>query len=145
MRIDINSATFAANRARGAVSFESVNYPGTYLRHQNFRVKQQRYDGSELFRNDASFYQRSGLGTAGHSYEAVNVPGGFYIRHSNYQLWIARNDNSQLFRQDASFNQRLAQYVEPGECTSFLRRWRSGYEGDDTLDRCTWIMGIEQY
>ena len=134
----------ALSGTRGAVSFESVNYPGTYLRHQNFRVKQQRYDGSELFRRDASFYQRSGLGTAGYSYESVNVP-GFYIRHSNYQLWIARNDNSPLFRQDASFNQRLAQYVEPGDCTSFLRRWRGGYEGDDTLSRCMWIMGIEQY
>jgi Alpha-L-arabinofuranosidase B (ABFB) domain len=134
----------ALSGTRGAVSFESVNYPGTYLRHQDFRVKQQRYDGSELFRNDASFYQRSGLGTAGYSYESVNFPQHF-IRHSNYQLWIARNDNSQLFRQDASFNQRLAQYVEPGDCTTFLRRWRGGYEGDDTMGRCVWIMGIEQY
>jgi hypothetical protein len=74
----------------------------------------------------------------------VNFPQHF-IRHSNYQLWIARNDNSQLFRQDASFNQRLAQYVEPGDCTTFLRRWRGGYEGDDTMGRCLWIMGIEQY
>ena len=129
----------------GAVSFESVNYPGTYLRHQIFRVKQQRYDGSELFRRDASFYQRSGLGSAGYSYEAVNLPPGHFIRHSNYQLWVASNDNTPLFRQDASFNQRLPQYVEPGDCTSFLRRWRAGYEDEATLGSCLWIMGIQQY
>ena len=128
-----------------AVSFESTNYPGTYLRHQNFRVTQQRYDGSELFRNDASFYQRSGLASAGYSYEAVNLAPGHFIGHSNYQLWIARNDNTPLFRQDASFNQRLALYVEPGDCTSLFRRWRGGYEAEDTMDRCMWIMGIQQY
>ena len=108
-------------------------------------MKQQRYDGSELFRKDASFYQRSGLARAGYSYEAVNLPPGHFIRHSNYQLWVARNDNSPLFRQDASFNQRLALYVEPGDCTRLFRLWRGGYEAEDTMDRCMWIMGIQQY
>ena len=134
----------ALSGTRIAVSFESTNYPGTYLRHQDFRVKQQRYDGSKLFRKDASFYQRSGLGTAGYSYESVNFP-GYFLRHSNYQLWIARNDGSDLFRQDASFLQDDAQYVEPGDCTRFLRRWRGGYEAEATLGSCLWIMGIQQY
>ena len=134
----------ALNGTPAAVSFESVNYPGTFLRHQNFRVKQQRYDGTDLFRQDASFYQRSGLGSAGYSYEAVNQKDHF-IRHSNFQLWIARNDGSPLFRQDASFRQRDPQYYEPGDCTTFFRRWRGGYEHEPMLTACLWIMGIEQY
>jgi hypothetical protein len=136
----------ALNGAAGAVSFESTNYPGTYLRHQGYRLKQHRNNGQDLFKRDASFVVHPALnGLPGaFSFESVNFP-GFYIRHSNYQLWIARNDNTPLFRQDASFNQRLAQYVEPGDCTSFLRRWRDQFVGEDTIDICLWIMGIEQY
>jgi hypothetical protein len=44
----------ALNRAAGAVSFESMNYPGTYLRHQGYRLKQHRYDGQDLFRRSAT-------------------------------------------------------------------------------------------
>ena len=36
-------------------SFESVNYPGRFIRHQGFRLKISVNDGSELFKNDASF------------------------------------------------------------------------------------------
>jgi non-reducing end alpha-L-arabinofuranosidase len=37
------------------VSFESVNKPGYYLRHQNFVLHLQPNDGSTLFANDATF------------------------------------------------------------------------------------------
>jgi hypothetical protein len=71
----------------GAVSFESKNYPGTYLRHQDFRLKQQRDDGADthLFRMDASFYEKPALAGGPGRYEAVNTPGSF-IRHQNYQF-----------------------------------------------------------
>jgi hypothetical protein len=36
-------------------SFESVNYPGHYLRHKNFELWLDRYDGTEQFRKDATF------------------------------------------------------------------------------------------
>ncbi|GAA0468055.1 hypothetical protein Aca07nite_40010 [Actinoplanes capillaceus] len=39
----------------GCVSFESVNFPGYYLRHRNFEIRLDRIDGSELFRQDATF------------------------------------------------------------------------------------------
>jgi len=39
----------------GFVSYESINYPGFYLRHQNFRLKLSEGDGSDLFRNDATW------------------------------------------------------------------------------------------
>ncbi|GIF14535.1 AbfB domain-containing protein [Actinoplanes teichomyceticus] len=39
----------------GCVSFESVNFPGYFLRHENFIIKLHRPDGSQLFRQDATF------------------------------------------------------------------------------------------
>ncbi|MEV0898792.1 AbfB domain-containing protein [Actinoplanes sp. NPDC049802] len=39
----------------GCVSFESVNFPGYYLRHRNFQILLERIDNSELFRQDATF------------------------------------------------------------------------------------------
>jgi len=37
------------------ISFESVNYPGYFIRHQNYRLKINQNDDSELFHLDASF------------------------------------------------------------------------------------------
>jgi hypothetical protein len=83
------------NGVRAAVSFESVNYPGTFLRHQNFRIKLMQNDGSQQFRDDASFvmgacdpnsYCRT-------SFEAANIP-GHYIRHRNFELWLSPLDGA---------------------------------------------------
>jgi hypothetical protein len=98
----------------GAVSFESPMMPGAFLRHEGFRLKIQSNDNSELFRQDASFYLRSGLaelqphhdhaeaGPVTMSFEAVNARDHF-IRHRNFELWVDRYDDSILFRNDASF------------------------------------------
>ena len=37
------------------VSFESVNYPGHYLRHENYRIKKSKYKNTDLFKKDASW------------------------------------------------------------------------------------------
>jgi arabinan endo-1,5-alpha-L-arabinosidase len=39
----------------GFVSFESVNYPGKFLRHQGYTLKLHPDDGGDLMHNDASF------------------------------------------------------------------------------------------
>jgi hypothetical protein len=110
--LDMKDATWvmrpALSGTPGAVSFEASNYPGTFLRHQAFRIKQHRNDNSDLFKKDASFHVHPGLsglpGTV--SFEAVNVP-GHYIRHQNDQLWLANRDagNKALFASDATFRQ----------------------------------------
>jgi hypothetical protein len=112
--LDFADATFhlrpALNGTPGAVSFESVNFQGQYLRHQDYRIKLSADDGvtRELFQQDASFTVRSALsGTAGAvSFESVNFP-GHYIRHQNFELWLANKDagNTSLFPQDVSFRQ----------------------------------------
>jgi hypothetical protein len=92
----------ALNGSSIGVSLESVNYPGHFLRHQSFRLKLYVNDGSELFKNDASFFYNDGSGSEGNaavSFESVNFPGHF-IRHSNFELWVAANDGSPLFAND---------------------------------------------
>ena len=37
------------------VALESVNFPTYYIRHQGYRLKIATYDGSDLFKKDASF------------------------------------------------------------------------------------------
>ena len=88
-----------------SVSLESVNFPGHFLRHQDFRLKLHHYDGDLLFRQDASFMFQDGndvAGNAGFSLESVNFPGHF-VRHSNFELWLAENDGSELLGQDATW------------------------------------------
>ncbi len=87
------------------VSLESINFPGHFLRHQNFRLKLHQNDGNLLFRQDASFMFNGGsdaAGNAGFSLESINLPGHF-VRHSNFELFIAASDGSALFNNDASW------------------------------------------
>jgi hypothetical protein len=89
------------------VSLESTNFPGWYLRHENFRIKlsQKPAGGDPSFRQfalDASFYRVPGLTTPeAVSFESLNF-GGFYIRHSNYDLWLSPRDSWNLAN-DATF------------------------------------------
>ncbi len=69
-------------------SFESVNYPGQFLRHADSRVRNVPNDGSALFRQDATFCARPGLGGTGVTFESLNIPGS-YLRHYASQVFIA--------------------------------------------------------
>jgi hypothetical protein len=106
--LDLNDGTFTVVRGldptcMGCISFESVNYPGHYLRHANYMIILNKNDGSELFNKDASFYRRNGLAAQNYSsYESVNYPNHF-IRHQNSQLRISPRENVRLYEMDASF------------------------------------------
>ncbi|MCJ2013900.1 AbfB domain-containing protein [Methylobacterium sp. J-076] len=91
------------------VSFASSTTAGQYLRHQNFQGYVQGNDGSDGFKQDATFTQVNSLAgscscTSGQcvSYQSVNYP-GMYLRHRNFSLGLAQPDGSDLFKQDASF------------------------------------------
>jgi len=86
----------------GTVSLESTNFPGYYLRHRNSEVWVDKSDGSTLFRNDASFYQRAGLASSSAvSFESLNVAGQ-YIKHFNYLL-VLGTATTATTRADATF------------------------------------------
>jgi hypothetical protein len=70
----------------GTVSFESVNYPGYFLRHANYDFQLAHNDGSSQFAADASFRQVAGLAdSTWSSFQSYNHPDR-YIRHYAYQL-----------------------------------------------------------
>ncbi|MFG3100991.1 AbfB domain-containing protein [Streptomyces sp. NPDC048182] len=84
-------ATFTLRRGladSSCYSFESVNYPGQFLRHADSRVRLAANDNSALFREDATFCARPGLGGTGVTFESLNVPGS-YLRHYASEVWIS--------------------------------------------------------
>jgi Alpha-L-arabinofuranosidase B, catalytic/Alpha-L-arabinofuranosidase B (ABFB) domain/Concanavalin A-like lectin/glucanases superfamily/NPCBM-associated, NEW3 domain of alpha-galactosidase/Lamin Tail Domain len=90
---DKQHATFveAAGLANpSCVSFESIDRPGSYLRHQNFQLHLQPSDGSPLFSQDATFCPAVGNSGQGMSFQSVNFPGR-YLRTFNNVLYLASN------------------------------------------------------
>jgi hypothetical protein len=65
-----------ASQNQGCVSFESVNRPGEFLRHQNFVLHLQPNDGSALFAQDSTFCPATGNNGQGTSFQSDNFPGG---------------------------------------------------------------------
>ncbi len=87
------------------VSFESVNYPGYYLRHSNYILVVNQNDNSATFKADATFYKTSGFADAAWtSFRSYNFSDR-YIRHSNYVLRIdpITGSSSAADKQDATF------------------------------------------
>ncbi|WP_328767168.1 glycoside hydrolase family 43 protein [Streptomyces sp. NBC_00286] len=70
----------------GTVSFESVNFPGYFLRHSNYDFQLAYNDGTAQFAADATFRQVAGLADSSwSSFQSYNHPDR-YIRHFGYQL-----------------------------------------------------------
>ncbi|GHH01351.1 glycoside hydrolase family 43 protein [Streptomyces lanatus] len=70
----------------GTVSFESVNFPGYFLRHSNYDFQLVRNDGTAQFAADATFRQVAGLAdSAWSSFQSYSHPNR-YLRHYAYQL-----------------------------------------------------------
>ncbi len=70
------------------VSFESVNYPGRFLRHADYEIRLDANDGTATFCADATFTRVAGLADAAwSSFRSHNVPDR-YLRHLNYTLRI---------------------------------------------------------
>lgn len=91
-------------------SFESRNFPGEFLRHQNFRVRRDPDDGSALFKADATFCAVQGNG--GVRFSAANYPGS-YIRHINAEVWLATPGGGHTWDNPATFTEDTTWSVDP--------------------------------
>ncbi|MFD1146526.1 glycoside hydrolase family 43 protein [Saccharothrix hoggarensis] len=86
----------------GTVSFQSVNFPGYYLRHSDFDFVLAYNDGTDLFKADATFEQVAGLASSDwKSFRSYNFPDR-YIRHYNFQLRLDPITDA-IARADATF------------------------------------------
>ncbi|MCX5065801.1 AbfB domain-containing protein [Micromonospora lupini] len=104
--VDAGSSTLLKNDATYTVrpgladgacySFESVNYPGQYLRHQDSRVRNSPDDGSALLRADATWCARVGLTGSGVSLESYNFRGK-YLRHYNSEVWLSNGTGGDAY------------------------------------------------
>ncbi|MFY1690004.1 AbfB domain-containing protein [Plantactinospora sp. WMMB782] len=86
-RLDATFVVRSGLADRGCFSLESVNFPGYFLRHQNFRIHLHRRDGSALFAADATFCAVTGLAGRGISLRSRNYPSR-YLAHSGSELRI---------------------------------------------------------
>ncbi|NED15446.1 alpha-L-arabinofuranosidase [Streptomyces sp. SID9124] len=94
---------------------KSYNYPGHYVRHENFegRIGELPFDPFQ----DAQWRLRAGLSGSGTvSFESVNYP-GYYLRQRDSVVRLVRNDGTADFAADASF-QRVAGLAD-GSWSSF--------------------------
>jgi hypothetical protein len=85
------------------ISFQSVNCPGYYLRHYNYDFILDNDDGSDNFKEDATFKKVSGLANSSYtSFQSYNYPSR-YIRHYSYYLQLDEI-STDLEKSDATFN-----------------------------------------
>lgn len=85
-----------------AISLESINFPGYYLKNTNNQLKLEKYDGSEDFKKNATFYQRAGLAdNKNTTFESFTAPEN-YIKSSNNKL-IVGPAKTELEKAEATF------------------------------------------
>ncbi|WP_238782912.1 sigma-70 family RNA polymerase sigma factor [Streptomyces monomycini] len=80
---------------------------GRYLRHQYLRLRLSPDDGSELFREDATFCPRPGAVAGSVTLHAHNYPGSV-LRHRDGGIWLDGSDGTRDFAGQASFITRGA-------------------------------------
>lgn len=86
----------------GYISFESVNYPGYYLRNNNFDFELAKDDGTNSFKENATFKKVQGLkDSTWSSFQSYNYPNR-YIRHYSYFLKL-EEISTDIEKQDATF------------------------------------------
>ena len=81
------------------LSIESTNFPGSFLRHSDFRVRLDPNDDSALFAADATWCTRFSLdgrtdtGEGVVAFESFNFP-DYYMRRLGSDVWLARPDGA---------------------------------------------------
>lgn len=103
LKQDASFRIVAALDGTPCYSFESLNFPGHYLRHAGYQLRKDPLVDTTLFRQDATWCAQQGLSGTGVSLASRNFPQR-YLRHRSAQVWLDAPDGSQVFRQDASWN-----------------------------------------
>ncbi|KAE8345163.1 Arabinosidase B [Aspergillus arachidicola] len=94
-------------------SFESVDTPGSYIRHYNFALLLNASDGTKQFYEDATFCPQAGLNGQGNSIRSWSYPNR-YFRHYENVLYVASNGGVQTFDATTSFNDDVSWVVSTG-------------------------------
>ncbi|KUI70040.1 putative alpha-L-arabinofuranosidase B [Cytospora mali] len=84
-------------------SFESVDTPGSYIRHYNYILYLDANDGTKQFHEDATFCPQSGLEGYGTSIRSWSYPTR-YFRHYEDVLYAASEGGPETFDATTSYN-----------------------------------------
>ncbi|KAK3935479.1 alpha-L-arabinofuranosidase B, catalytic-domain-containing protein [Diplogelasinospora grovesii] len=94
-------------------SFESVDTPGSYIRHYDFALLVNADDGTKQMHEDATFCPQAGLNGQGNSIRSWNYPTR-YFRHYSNVLYVASNGGVHTFDAAASFNDDVSWVISAG-------------------------------
>jgi hypothetical protein len=97
------SPASAATLPTGAVSFESVNFPGRYVRHLNSlgQVDPVTAASTAQVKREATFTVVNGL--ASPACYSLQTKDGLFLRHRDWRLRVDANTGDATFRADATF------------------------------------------
>lgn len=91
----------ALNGKSGFVSFRSSNDRNAYMRHSGFRLYRHGFDGSDLFRQDASFKIMASLSGDPNmvSFQSANFPDRYIAVDFNNrtEMWITTVNTNDLY------------------------------------------------
>lgn len=88
-----------------AACFSFRAQDGRYLRHASWRVMLTEDQGTQLFRQDATFCAATGTSADSMMLEASNYP-GWFLHHRGAELWVDQTNGSAAFRAESSFRTR---------------------------------------
>lgn len=94
-------------------SFESVDTPGSYIRHYQFELQMGASDGTKQFKEDATFCPQAGLNGQGNSIRAWGYPTRYFRHYSNVG-YVASNGGVQMFDATSSFNDDVSWLISTG-------------------------------
>lgn len=127
------------------ISFESVEFPGHYLRHYGYVLYLHAYDGSDIYKQDATFYITGGwAGPESVSFRSYNFPARS-IRHLNNGLRIdeVNSGSSATLKQDASFSVTVNPPAAPTSLKATSGIGRVGLDWDGNVE--TDLAGYDVY
>lgn len=85
------------------VSMEVAAQPGKYLRHAGYRLQLGTNDGSDLFKNDATFCAETGSTAGSVRLRSKNFPTYLLHARTTGEVWIDPEETTDAFRREASF------------------------------------------
>lgn len=97
----------------GCFSFESVDTPGSFIRHTSFNLQVDAVTGTKQFAEDATFCPQTGLSGQGESFRAWGFPTR-YFRHYYDVGHVASNGGQHAFDDPHSFNADVSWAISTG-------------------------------
>jgi len=89
---------------RGTVSIESCNKPGHFYVHREMKMVLAAHDGTRLFREASSFFERKSLFYMGYlSFEAFDWPDHFVAFQKGQDIVLRKRVMTKAFKQASSW------------------------------------------